>query len=558
MAQSAIQCQSLSMNLPFILDIGIGLFSIYLTLSLLASELQELLTTLLQWRAQHLKQSIETLLAGESKPVLNQTPAEIQLAQAQIARSKELANYLYNHPLIRSIDHESKGFIGYVAERISQWTKASNVFSGRASGPSYLPSDLFSTALLETLKTEELAHVLSERKLNQVVGETLVRSVVEVLSFLRHSTANELLLDRELQTLQAEVRGITQRFSDRQITLTDSVNQISLAVKRFLLASEAVLSSQDALSQVFLKQVAAIAQAIPSLLQQVTPSMVEVMSELNNMAWVVQSLQTAQTDHQTTDYQTIVGQLPDAMLQSRFQSGYDLLQAMNQTLKDSSQGQDYFQVVLSRLVPNLRESLTMLAKQAHQKSGVLDQGANQLQKEVALWFDRSMDRSTGVYKRNAKGVAIIIGLLIAVTTNTDTLHIINRLAKDSTLRAAYSQAASELVSRNLTAIACLQAEQGNAAQVDCLNNGTATLRNTIDSITNVPIGWNTTNWSEQWQSQPEGAWLGSLKVSGGWLMSAIAISMGAPFWFNLLNKVINVRNTGKPPASTSQTESSSS
>ena len=71
-----------------------------------------------------------------------------------------------------------------------------------------------------------------------------------------------------------------------------------------------------------------------------------------------------------------------------------------------------------------------------------------------------MDRSTGVYKRNAKGVAIIIDLLIAVISNTDTLHIINQLAKDSTLRAAYSQAATTLVSSNPNALACLQAEQG--------------------------------------------------------------------------------------------------
>ena len=52
------------MNLPFVLDIAIGLAFVYLILSLLAAEIQELLTTLLQWRAAHLKKSIETLLTG--------------------------------------------------------------------------------------------------------------------------------------------------------------------------------------------------------------------------------------------------------------------------------------------------------------------------------------------------------------------------------------------------------------------------------------------------------------------------------------------------------------
>ncbi len=537
------------MNLPFILDIGIGLLFIYLTLSLLASELQELVTTLLQWRAQHLKQAIETLLAGDSKPKLNQTSADAQLIQSQIDRSKELASSLYSHPLIRSLDHESKGLLGSVAERVSQWTKASKIFSGKASGPSYLPSETFSTTLLETLRTGELIQTLSERKLTQFVDEKLIQPLFDVVSDLRHSKANELLLEHELQKFQADVHEIVRMFSSQQATLSNSFSQVSGAVKRLLSTAEAVLPEKDYLSHVCLKRLAAIDQEIPSLLKESGPSIVEVVSELNNMAWVAQSLQQP-----NSNYQSMLARLPDITLQQRFQAGYELLQTMQQVVRASSQGREDFQAILTKLPPNLRDSLDLLAKRAQAKISVLDQGANQLEQEVALWFDRSMDRSSGVYKRNAKGVAIVIGFLIAVTTNTDTLHVINRLAKDSALRATYSQAASALVSSNPNAIACLQAQQGKAAQADCLNNGANTLRDAVDSSTDLPIGWNVTNWQEQWQFHPQGAIVGGLKLLAGWLVSAIAISMGAPFWFNLLNKVVNVRNSGKPPASTSQPE----
>ncbi len=54
------------MNLPFILNVLISVVFIYLILSLLASEIQELITTLLQWRAKHLKDSIESLISGGS------------------------------------------------------------------------------------------------------------------------------------------------------------------------------------------------------------------------------------------------------------------------------------------------------------------------------------------------------------------------------------------------------------------------------------------------------------------------------------------------------------
>jgi hypothetical protein len=34
----------------------------------------------------------------------------------------------------------------------------------------------------------------------------------------------------------------------------------------------------------------------------------------------------------------------------------------------------------------------------------------------------------------------------------------------------------------------------------------------------------------------------------GWILTAIAVSLGAPFWFGLLQQVVNLRNAGsKPP-----------
>ena len=36
-------------------------------------------------------------------------------------------------------------------------------------------------------------------------------------------------------------------------------------------------------------------------------------------------------------------------------------------------------------------------------------------------------------------------------------------------------------------------------------------------------------------------------VALGWLITAFAVSMGAPFWFDLLNKFVNIRASGKAP-----------
>jgi hypothetical protein len=84
----------------------------------------------------------------------------------------------------------------------------------------------------------------------------------------------------------------------------------------------------------------------------------------------------------------------------------------------------------------------------------------------------------------------------------------------------------------------------------------------------MPLGWDTSNFpasiKEQLAKQvnpllPNNKWpsvLGIIKLFFGWLLSAAAIAMGAPFWFDLLGKFINVRNAGQVPESTSKDKSS--
>ena len=33
----------------------------------------------------------------------------------------------------------------------------------------------------------------------------------------------------------------------------------------------------------------------------------------------------------------------------------------------------------------------------------------------------------------------------------------------------------------------------------------------------------------------------------GWLMTAFAVTLGAPFWFDLLGKIVALRAAGNPP-----------
>jgi len=53
--------------------------------------------------------------------------------------------------------------------------------------------------------------------------------------------------------------------------------------------------------------------------------------------------------------------------------------------------------------------------------------------------------------------------------------------------------------------------------------------------------------SEKNHGKCEGWWLWLLKRCGGWFITVMAVSLGAPFWFDTLNRFMNIRSTGRAP-----------
>ncbi len=198
----------------------------------------------------------------------------------------------------------------------------------------------------------------------------------------------------------------------------------------------------------------------------------------------------------------------------------------------------------------LERNLLLLAQQAQIKVEGVKEELNQFRREVENWFDRSMERSSGVYRRNAKLVAIILGSLVAVAVNADTVHIVTRLSKDQILRSQVSRAADQIATdrSDLTA-RCLSypTEAQRSADPDCTE-----VLNKLNSATDnlsLPIGWGKANRLQQSDEAKNWGMFGFLQYPLGWLVSGIALSMGASFWYELLGKFINVRNVGKKPPS---------
>jgi hypothetical protein len=151
----------------------------------------------------------------------------------------------------------------------------------------------------------------------------------------------------------------------------------------------------------------------------------------------------------------------------------------------------------------------------------VDGDLKRAQRNIEQWFDDTMDRVSGWYKRTAQIWTIAIAVILTILANADTINIAKLLWVDPTVRSALVEQVKSLPPAN-----------NGAIPVDTLRGAETT---TLGSI----VGWTPT-------ALPPNA-AGWLERVLGWIFTAIAVSLGAPFWFDTLNRLINLRSAGKPP-----------
>jgi hypothetical protein len=157
-------------------------------------------------------------------------------------------------------------------------------------------------------------------------------------------------------------------------------------------------------------------------------------------------------------------------------------------------------------------------------------------KHLAQWFDGTMERATGWYKRRTQAVLFTLGLAAAMALNIDALHVMSRLLADRALREAVVQQASQV----RDAQAGLDGEEAQQR---------LTILKTRLLDAGLPIGWRADGSLPQ--LHPSGApqrqdRMALAMLGLGWLVSAFAVMLGAPFWFDLLGRIMTLRSSLKP------------
>jgi hypothetical protein len=184
------------------------------------------------------------------------------------------------------------------------------------------------------------------------------------------------------------------------------------------------------------------------------------------------------------------------------------------------------------LIENIQ--LLLVQTQSNLKEG--EDLWQKFKEEISLWFDQSMERASGVYTRNARGVSFILGFVIAFLVNADSIHIVQALSEDRVLQSTFSNLASQVVIDNTSCFT------SGTAEKECVNNLKEQVNTLLTDIPALPLGRSGTFPANLFVDL-------SWQQLVGWLLTGVALSRGATFWFDFLTKVIGFRNTGAKPSS---------
>ena len=153
---------------------------------------------------------------------------------------------------------------------------------------------------------------------------------------------------------------------------------------------------------------------------------------------------------------------------------------------------------------------------------------DKLKELLGEWFDDAMERVSGAYKRWTQIAALLLGLIVAVAVNIDTIAIVTFLANSPQQAKKFADGVENVIKQHPE----LKPEDRVAIQEG--------LRAAVTAAS-LPIGWNNSSKAAEQNVL--------LKIIG-WLLTALAASLGAAFWFDTLKRFVSIRSSGKNPKET--------
>lgn len=357
-----------------------------------------------------------------------------------------------------------------------------------------------------------------------------------LLDIIRNSPKEAALIQKTLYELQEDVNTLTSK----QRKSAQSQLDMALALTQKAISSEGGPENANALLDEVKKHIRKLSVDFPPLQPQIEAKFVTFAQQKKQIDAILATLNPAN--------------YADANV-FQFDAG---LAAMSVTH------------------PDLKQAISALANDIISGGPINANPLVSTRQNIEDWFNNSMDRLSGWYKRRSQTMALVIGIAVALAFNVDSLQFTTQLWRDPTVRVALAAQAQAAVEQNPSGF-----PNTDAGQLLAFNSEVKQL--------NVPIGWVGTvlpadpngsvsigdGTSQLCTLTPASGvelfglhfngqcypivntphlndWTGWLLKLVGLLITGLAAAQGAPFWFDVLKNIVNVRSVGANPGETAK------
>ena len=173
------------------------------------------------------------------------------------------------------------------------------------------------------------------------------------------------------------------------------------------------------------------------------------------------------------------------------------------------------------------------------------------EKSLAEWYDQVMDRVSGAYKRTTRRWILLLAIGLTVIMNADTVKLAGNLWQNPTLRAYVVERAKARLEQGPPLETVEYTEPNSPKPTAPVDADTTKSPNSVLAEEQSLLG-DLFGWSGEGAALRRGALSWFALHLLGWLLTALAVSLGAPFWFDLLNRLVNLRASGNPPPKTDE------
>lgn len=481
------------MNLGAIVEVAIGIIFVWITLSLSTIQIQEWITTMLDKRARDMEAAIREMLANPN-----------------------LGSQLYDHPVIRGLTARKRS----EPSRVPPWFYNFPIVRGltreKRKLPSYIPAQQFSLCLFDIAMT---------------------------------AGTESSLIQQGIFKIRDDLEKNKKKPKDQAVI--DALNILA-----DLARSAAATEAGTSITNITLNRLKEKVQEFSRQYPEHKPALDQALAEATLLKKEIDKVVRKQKDENTKD--AVLTQLKDGI------------------------------AALSVISPELNQTLSALLLNLEQYVAQGESNVARARKNVEKWFDDSMDRVSGVFKRYSQAMALIIGIAISSILNVDSINLTAYLWREPSVREVLAANARnfQLPEDQLAANPeqTLQAFRDQFAGLSLpigwvvKDNGPRAILNSNcqlfpgpDQAFGIPIVM--PDFTDKTATSPETPPTGMRRIAAsinglnklcitppqsndqsnlvlkffGIFLTALAARQGAPFWFDMLKRLVNLRATGANP-----------